>query len=247
MKTPRLETKRRAVGRLAYRRLHARTARRQRVAAAAAEHVGDLQGDVPNVGVARALLIILGLHVVAIAGIFVHNRYFDGEAAASPAPTAKPVAASPAESKIGSADEPYVVQPSDTYDRIAGRHGVGVDDLRMANGNVPLRAGRILRIPPRRIVAVESAELARRRENTSGGADGAEPGAAVLVRPATRLIAASAGSAATGESYVVRAGDSVWRIATRYGVPQEDLMKANGIDDPRKMRVGMELRIPPGQ
>ena len=43
---------------------------------------------------------------------------------------------------------------------------------------------------------------------------------------------------------MVRPGDSVWRIANRFGVPQEDLMKANGIDDPRKMGVGMKLRIP---
>ena len=115
--------------------------------------------------------------------------------------------------------------------------------MRSANGNVPLRAGRILRIPPRRIVAVESAELARRRDNAAGTSRAA-PGVAVLVRPAVRPVVAPVASSAKGESYLVRAGDSVWRIATRFGVPQEDLMKANGIDDPRKMRVGMELRIP---
>lgn len=247
MKTPKLETKRRPVGRITFRRVHARTTKRQRVAAAA-EHAGELQGDVPNVGVARALLIILGLHVVAIAGIFVHNRYFDGESAAPPA-QAKAEESATEGPKIGLQDNPYVVQPTDTYDRIAGKQGVAVDELRLANGNVPLRAGRILRIPPRRIVAVESPELARRRESTNGSAAGTvvTPGEPVLVRPAIRPVSVSAGAGASAESYVVAEGDSVWRIANRFGVPQEELMKANGIDDPRKMRVGMKLRIPSSQ
>ena len=245
MNTPQLETKRRPIGRLPFRRVHAQTIKRQRVAATA-DQAGDLQGDVPNVGVARALVIILCLHIVAIAGIFFHNRYFERDATAEPAPQAKAVLATASESRIGPRDEPYVVQPGDTYDRIAGQYDVGADALRTANSDVPLRAGRILRIPPRRIVAVESAELSRRRDNAAG-APGAAPDAAVLVRPAARPAAspaAAAGTAASGDGYVVRAGDTVWRLANRFGVSQDVLMKANGIDDPNRLRAGMELRIP---
>jgi len=248
MKPPKLDTKRRKVGRLRFRRVHARTTRRQRVAATA--DAVDLEGDVPNVGVARALLIILGLHVVAIAGIFVHNRYFDAEAAGDSQPQAKVAAATTGtEQKISPSDHPYVVQPSDTYARVAAKHGVSEEGLRLANANVPLRAGRILRIPARRIVAVESPELARRRENTSGAgsqaaAAGALPTDAVLIRPATRRVTAPAEAVGSSDGYVVQPGDSVWRIANRFGIPQEKLMEANGIDDPRKMRAGMTLRIP---
>lgn len=248
MKPPKLDTKRRKVGRLKYRRVHAQTTRRHRVAATG--DAAELQGDVPNVGVARALLIILGLHVVAIAGIFVHNRYFDGEAAADSQVQAKTATASTgAEPKIGPADHPYVVQPSDTYLKVAARHGVSEEDLRTANANVPLRAGRILRIPPRHIVAVEPAEMARRRENTTGTggrvvAAEALPADAVLIRPAIRRATVGSGPTTSPRGYVVQPGDSVWRIANRFGVPQEKLMEANGIDDPRKMRAGMTLRIP---
>jgi LysM repeat protein len=247
MKSPRIDTKRRKFGRLKFRRVHAKTSRRQQVAATA-DGI-DLQGDVPNVGVARALLIILGLHVVAIAGIFVHNRYFDGEAAADAGAQAKAAATSSPNSKIGPADHPYVVQPSDTYLKIATGHGVSEEDLRMANANVPLRAGRILRIPPRRIVAVAPPELARRRENAAGtdgqaAAAGALPADAVLIRPAVPRATVVAGAPASTGGYVVQPGDSVWRIANRFGVPQEELMEVNGISDPTKMRAGMTLRIP---
>ena len=47
-----------------------------------------------------------------------------------------------------------------------------------------------------------------------------------------------------GKSYVVQNGDSVWRIANRFKVSQEALMKANGISDAKKMKVGMSLVIP---
>jgi len=40
--------------------------------------------------------------------------------------------------------------------------------------------------------------------------------------------------------------DSVWRIANRFKVPQETLMRANGISDARKMKTGMTLVIPQG-
>ena len=122
----------------------------------------------------------------------------------------------------------------------------------MANANVPLRAGRILRIPPRRIVAVEPPELARRRLNASGAGElvtpaTAQPDGGVLIRPAGRRPAttgATTGAMNPADGYVVQPGDSVWRIANRFEVPQEELMKENGISDPTKMRAGMTLRIP---
>jgi LysM repeat protein len=51
------------------------------------------------------------------------------------------------------------------------------------------------------------------------------------------------GSAPAG-GYTVQPGDSVWRIAQKFKVPQDELMKVNGIDNPRRLRVGMKLKIP---
>ena len=45
-------------------------------------------------------------------------------------------------------------------------------------------------------------------------------------------------------SYTVRRGDTLHRIAQRYGVSVSRLMAANGIDDPHDLEVGQVLTIP---
>jgi LysM repeat protein len=42
----------------------------------------------------------------------------------------------------------------------------------------------------------------------------------------------------------VQPGESVYGIAKQFGISQDALMKANGIDDPRKLRAGARLSIP---
>jgi LysM repeat protein len=47
--------------------------------------------------------------------------------------------------------------------------------------------------------------------------------------------------------YVVKSGDTLLEIAQEYGVSVEALQRANGIEDPRFLRVGQELLIPTGE
>ena len=47
-----------------------------------------------------------------------------------------------------------------------------------------------------------------------------------------------------GRRYVVREGDSLSAIATRYGVDEAALQRANGITDPDSLFAGQELVIP---
>lgn len=44
--------------------------------------------------------------------------------------------------------------------------------------------------------------------------------------------------------YVVKAGDTPAAIAAELGVDLAELLRLNGIDDPRSLRVGQQLRIP---
>ncbi|BCU75722.1 LysM peptidoglycan-binding domain-containing protein [Luteolibacter sp. LG18] len=55
---------------------------------------------------------------------------------------------------------------------------------------------------------------------------------------------ASTPKAASGRSYVVQNGDTLYRIAGRYKIGPDQLMKANGISDARKLMPGMTLSIP---
>ncbi|MHB8382236.1 MAG: M23 family metallopeptidase [Candidatus Binataceae bacterium] len=55
----------------------------------------------------------------------------------------------------------------------------------------------------------------------------------------------SSSSAAGAErSYTVQPGDTVYHIASRFGVSVGRLMTANGLSDPRELRVGQTLTIP---
>lgn len=49
---------------------------------------------------------------------------------------------------------------------------------------------------------------------------------------------------AEARTHVVAPGDNLYRIALKYGVGVDELMRANGLLDPRQLRVGQVLRIP---
>ncbi|MEE8448207.1 MAG: LysM peptidoglycan-binding domain-containing protein, partial [Thermodesulfobacteriota bacterium] len=68
-----------------------------------------------------------------------------------------------------------------------------------------------------------------------------------------RIPLANSGSGSTkasmkreGSRYRVRSGDNLGRIAKRYGVAVKLLMDANGINNPRRLKVGKILAIPSG-
>ncbi|MFN8592967.1 MAG: LysM domain-containing protein [Thermomicrobiales bacterium] len=49
------------------------------------------------------------------------------------------------------------------------------------------------------------------------------------------------------QRYVVRDGDTLSGIAARFGVPEDAILKTNGISNPDKLFVGQELLIPAPQ
>ncbi|MEM1082788.1 MAG: LysM peptidoglycan-binding domain-containing protein [Verrucomicrobiota bacterium] len=263
MKRHRMTVKRRPVKKGAVRTLFAKATnrkKRQRAATSAAS-AGDLESDVPNLGVARALVVILVIHVVAIAGIFFHSHWLDDEstevaAAVAEKPVVEPIAepdrSEPDLPKFKSGDSVYTVGAGDTYENIASRFGVTENELRLANDNIAIRAGRYLRIPKKTIVAVEPAEITALREQPEPAAPAPvapvveQPAAPSLVETdAARRADATPGSpAAASSSYVVKPGDTFWSIARKHGSSVDALMKANGISDARRLRVGMSLTIP---
>jgi LysM repeat protein len=261
MKPQMLPVKRRPVSNGLLRRLNAVTnSRRQRVAAAAS-FSAEMETEDSSSKISRALTIIFLIHIVAIALIFIHQRFLDGRAPAETmAVTATlknvaPPAANPQRRddlpRLSNGEKPYIVRTGDNYARIASSEGVDENDLRQVNGNVDIGPGLILKVPPKRIVAEEPPEVAAIRQQTPSDhdrglveavpVDVSNAPRAQLVRPGVNHGTAAA---ASGASYVVQPGDSIFRIASRHKVSQQSLMRANGISDPRKMKTGMKLTIP---
>lgn len=70
-----------------------------------------------------------------------------------------------------------------------------------------------------------------------------DPHGAAAAHDAPRAAAATGG--AIERVHVVRRGENMFRIALRFGLTTEALARHNRISDPRKIRVGQRLRIPP--
>jgi LysM repeat protein len=116
----------------------------------------------------------------------------------------------------------YVVVKGDTLGKIAKAHGVTLKALEEANpGVVPtkLKIGQKLTIPAGGVVAPAAA-------GTSVGVD---------------MTGSATGS---GETYVVKSGDTLTKIATAHGVSLKALKAANPNVDPNHIKVGLKLNIP---
>ena len=145
-------------------------------------------------------------------------------------PETKPATPAPAPVPAAAPTVPgqYVVRPGDTLTSIARRYRTSVSAIVAANGmasaDVPLRVNQSLRIP--------------------SGVAAASPAS----RPIATVPAAKPAPAATtsGNSYTVKAGDTLYRISRQYGVSPTALMQANGLTPTtaNTIRVGTTLRIP---
>jgi LysM repeat protein len=256
MKSQTLPVKRRLAPKGIFKRLRAVTGKRkQRVAAAA---TSDMDLEDSSSKISRALTIIFLIHIVAIGLIFVHQKFLDGRPpdvtkAQKVVPKAVITMGQRAGApRLSAGEQSYAVLPGDkSYAVIADLHGIDEGELRAANPGREVLPGVLLRIPPKRVAALEPTDVkAIREQSTTHDAGelvdaipvGSVPAVqAQLVRPNNTQAAPVALS---GKSYIVQNGDSVWRIANRFKVNQNALMKANGISDARKMKVGMTLNIP---
>ncbi len=116
-----------------------------------------------------------------------------------------------------------VVQPGETLSEIAERNGVGLQQLMRANGieNPKLvQAGQRLVLP-----GGATAPSGRSRSGrANGGPTGGAKTGTVLVQP----------------------GETLSEIAERNGVGLQQLMRANGIENPKLVQAGQRLVLPGG-
>lgn len=121
------------------------------------------------------------------------------------------------------ADTSYTVQPGDTLARISARFNVSIEAIVQANqikDPNAIRVGQVLIIP--------DGQPAPPPTSVPGGS-----------------AATPAPSTAAGNTYIVRPGDSVTRVANKFGITVDELMRANNLTT-TTLQIGQVLVIPGG-
>ena len=164
--------------------------------------------------------------------------------------TDAPVTTTPESTSPLAAGKTYMVKAGDTVTRIASSVGVAIPELEKANGlisNSVLQVGQILKVPEKAIaqaasgVSTQAGKVAASVSTAAAAVTGA---ANQTSTPASTTPAEQLPQAGMTEYTLVK-GDNPWKIAKKFKISQEELMKANGITDPKKMQIGQKLMIPP--
>ncbi len=246
------------------KRLHAR-------AASSREEVEDYESESePSMKLSQAFLVVLVLHVVAVGGIYGFNKLNETKpkpvaekkeaapevVAKAPEPVAevKPQASAAKPAVASDAGQTYTVVAGDTLKKIASKFNTSIESLEKANN---LASGAIIRTGQVLVVgkaasanaapAPVKAELVPHSQATPSVVAKPAPVQPVVAKTAPAESVASAKEPAgdsAGQSYVVAKGDNPYSIAKKFKVTQDALMKANNIDDPRKLKIGQKLAIP---
>ena len=110
----------------------------------------------------------------------------------------------------------YTIVAGDTLGKIAKRNGVSLKALEDANPNVS----------PTKLKVGQKIQI---------------PAGGTSASPTTSM---STESAANGETYTVKSGDTLSKIAKANGVSLKSLEAANPNVDPAKIKVGQKLKLP---
>ena len=131
-------------------------------------------------------------------------------------------------------DRYYRVQRGDTLSRIAAKQGVSESAL-IARNNLQSRH----RISPGQVLVLPEAATTVVAWH--------EPSVPATPAPSLASLGAEPEAPPAGGLYAVRAGDTLWSIARRFGASERELVRANDLDDRHQIQAGQTLRIPGGE
>ncbi|MEN9528294.1 MAG: LysM domain [Pseudomonadota bacterium] len=208
--------------------------------------VYDDYEEEPTTKLSTAFVVVLVLHLVAVGGIYAfhsikaHRREADGTAVAANAGAAKKTAL--VQAAVGASATNKAVAPA-----IATKSPVVAPPTAAA---APSPAA----LAPVQTAPVKPAASGGVVDKTQVAAQTAP--SAVLPQPkaaaSAPVVAAAKGTApvgpatteSSGRTYTVVKGDNPVTIAKKMGVNSEELLKLNGLDDPKKLQIGQVLKVP---
>ena len=253
-------TPRRLARRLVARKtIHAR-------AASSRDEVEEYENESePSMKLSQAFIVVLVLHVVAVAGVYGFNQLKEKPARPATAKTeASEAAAAVTEKKADTlakaqdasaakaqaTEISYTVVAGDTLRRIASKFNTSVASLEKVNDLTStsiLKVGQILVIGSSGKVAAaasQSTESLSKLPPTPAIVAKAPPVKAPAVQGKPEAGPLGKTQASDEKTYVVAKGDNPYSLAKKFNVSQAALMKANNIDDPKKLKIGQRLVVP---
>ncbi|QSH42310.1 LysM peptidoglycan-binding domain-containing protein [Lentisphaerota bacterium ZTH] len=140
----------------------------------------------------------------------------------------------------------YTVQRGDSFWKIGRKYGVNMNDLAAYNNlssKSPLKVGQVLKIPPGGVLLSPEQLKSVKYKAPRKAANSAKKTVRSTARKA-KVHTAAAARPADG-LYTVKSGDSLWKIAHRFGIGTKDLAQANSLSSRSPLKIGQRLYIPP--
>lgn len=227
MKNKNIQTKRGTGKQSSFRALYAKTrGRKKQRAATMVGSAENLGADVPNVGIGRALIVILVLHIVAIGAVYLHSEWIKDNPSTFESTKAVTPAVEDISEKIISPQkevQPVVKEAERTPLVATPESEPVVEEVVENNGILPSYATQ----PREEAITPVTNPL---NEEPSQ--------AAVRATPNT----VHAASTVEYINYTVQKGDSVWRITNRTGMSADEFCKLNGIKN-NVIKIGQVVKV----
>ncbi|QDP39498.1 LysM peptidoglycan-binding domain-containing protein [Radiobacillus deserti] len=185
-------------------------------------------------------------------------------------PGSNPSIEEPAQPRENTSD--YIVQSGDSLSVIAKRYGISLEALKTANQLTSdvIRVGQRLTIRTDAAPMTESTQekrttfvysvhygdslsvIAKRfsvpiddiRIANGLTSDNLRVGQALTIPNGLNASAQGETNTITYRTHTVQAGDNIWNLSTRYGIPQQELLRANNLTSTSMLSIGQTLKIP---
>lgn len=251
-------------------KIQAAATRSRRNVAEVPEEEYDEESE-PNMRLSHAFIVVLILHLVAVAGVFGFNAIksrqtslakLEAEAAAAAANPVQAAAgnaladglpeaigSTPArpQQEAGNVLPPVTAPGESVYEVVAGDTLTRIASRQGTTVEQLMTANNlgddaVIRVGQKLIISAPGT-AARASTPPVTPVVNSTPVAPSKPAPAPETSASSAPVAGDG-TYEVVQGDNPYSIAKKLGVSYQELLEVNGIDDPTKLQIGQKLKVP---
>ncbi len=180
----------------------------------------------PNMKLSHAFMVVLALHIIAVGGLFAFNKLKMHHVSFSSKPKSQQLVGNQSAATLAVENH----QPSGaTQSSNTGISGSLASSTPVVSTSTP---GTLTTTASPSQVAAEATKTLPPSPSSS---------TAPLVTPTPED---SSNSSPALREYTILKGDNPYKVARKFHVSYEELIKLNNITDPRKIQIGQKLKIP---